>query len=331
MKTRAVDEPRDHLVHVVLRADVLRDQRVEVGRVVRRRLRQHLVVHAPVRGTLQLRDDVPRDGDRVRIVEREVIGDARHARVDVGAAEVLGGHVHSRRGLHQRRPTDEDRPLAFDDHGLVAHGRDVCAAGGGGTHDDGDLRDRERGHPCLVVEDPAEVLAVGEDFVLSREERSARVDEVEAGEPVLEGDLLRAQVLLHRERVIGAALHRRVVRDDHALVPADAADPGDDPRAGGFVVVHAERGEGRELEERRARVEEPLDALAREELPRLRVTFAGALRSAEARCGQPLAKLRDQALHRVAVRACGLVAPHARLQDGHATMLVRAGRDGSPP
>src|SRR5205809_217817 len=43
-------------------------------------------------------------------------------------------------------------------------------------------------------------------------------------------------MLLHREGVIGPALHRRVVRDDHALVPADAADPGDRPGAGRVVV-----------------------------------------------------------------------------------------------
>ena len=90
VKTRAVDEPRDDLVHVVLRADVPRDQRVQVGRVVGRRLWRDLVVYTPVARTLQLRDDVPRDGNRVRIVEREMIGDPRHARVDVGAAEVLG-------------------------------------------------------------------------------------------------------------------------------------------------------------------------------------------------------------------------------------------------
>ena len=75
----------------------------------------------------------------------------------------------------------------------------------------------------LVVEDPAEVLAVGEDLVLHRQERAAGVDQVDARQPVLQRDLLRAQVLLHRHRVVGAALDRGVVGDDHALA---AATPG---------------------------------------------------------------------------------------------------------
>ena len=108
------------------------------------------------------------------------------------------------------------------------------------------------------------MLAIGEDLVLPRQERAAGVDQVEAGEPVLERDLLRAKVLLHGERVIGAALDRRVVRDDDAHVPADTADSGDHAGAGRLVVVHAERRQRRELQERGARIEEALDALARQ-------------------------------------------------------------------
>ena len=41
-------------------------------------------------------------------------------------------------------------------------------------------------------------------------------------------DFLRAQMLFHRHREIGAALHRRVVGDDDAFAARDPADPGDD-------------------------------------------------------------------------------------------------------
>src|SRR5580765_4996770 len=51
---------------------------------------------------------------------------------------------------------------------------------------------------------------------------------VDAGQLVLLGNLLGAQMLLHREREVGAALDRRVVGDDHALLALDDADPGDD-------------------------------------------------------------------------------------------------------
>lgn len=53
------------------------------------------------------------------------------------------------------------------------------------------LGDARRGHVGLVVENPAKVVAVRKDLVLSGQESAAGVDQVEAGEAVLEGDLLR--------------------------------------------------------------------------------------------------------------------------------------------
>ena len=116
------------------------------------------------------------------------------------------------------------------------------------------------GMPCgaelgLVVEDPAEVLAVGKHLVLARQERAAGVDEVDAGQPVLPGDLLCAQVLLDRNRVVGTAFDRRVVGHDHALATGDPADAGDDAGPGAFVVVHPVGGQRSDLEQRTAGIE----------------------------------------------------------------------------
>ena len=127
----------------------------------------------------------------------------------------------------------------------------VRAAGGARAHDDGDLRDALGRHARLVEEDAAEMLLVGKDLGLQRQEGAARVDEVDARQPVLERDLLRAQVLLHRDRVVGAALDGGVVGDDQHLAARDASDAGDDAGAGRLVVVHLPGGQGRELEERR--------------------------------------------------------------------------------
>ena len=149
----------------------------------------------------------------------------------VAAAELLGGDLLARRRLHQRRAAEEDRAGAAHDDVLVAHRRHVGAARRARAHHHRDLRDAERRQARLVVEDAAEVLAVGEDLRLQRQEGAARVDEVDAGQAVLERDLLRAQVLLHRQREVRAALHRGVVGDDHRLAPVDRADAGDD--AGG--------------------------------------------------------------------------------------------------
>ena len=159
----------------------------------------------------------------------------------VTAAEVLGRDDLTGRGLHQRRAAEEDRALVAHDHRLVGHRRDVGAAGGAGAHHAGDLRDAPRGHGGLVEEDPAEVLAVGEDLVLQRQERAAGVDEVDARQVVLRGDRLRAQVLLDRHRVVGAALDRRVVGDDDALATRHPPDAGDHAGGRDGVVVAVRR------------------------------------------------------------------------------------------
>ena len=110
------------------------------------------------------------------------------------------------------------------------------------------------------------MLAVGEDLGLERQEGAAGVHEVHARQVVLLGDLLGAEVLLYGQRVVRAALDGRVVGDDHALAALHDADARDDPGRGGIAVVEIPRGQRGELEERRVRVDEPIDSLAGEEL-----------------------------------------------------------------
>ena len=173
MEAGAIDQTRDHLVNVVLGPDVRRHDRVEVLGIVRG-WEWVLTVVAPERRTLaEMRDHLARDREGVRIVEREVVRDAGDAGVQVGAAQLLGAHVDPGGSFHQRRAADEDRALSLHDDGLVAHGRNVRAPSGGRAHDDRELRDRERRKAGLVVEDPAEVLAVRKDLILARQERAA--------------------------------------------------------------------------------------------------------------------------------------------------------------
>ncbi len=150
--------------------------------------------------------------------------------MQLAAAELLGRDDLADRGLHQRRAAEEDRALVAHDHRLVAHRRHVRAAGRARAEHGGDLRDAGGRHPRLVVEDAPEVVAIREDLVLHRQERAAGVDEVDAGQPVLERDLLRAQVLLHGERVVRAALDGRVVADHHHVPPVHEPDARDDAR-----------------------------------------------------------------------------------------------------
>ena len=260
-----VDQPRDHLAHVVLLARVGRHDAVELGRGVLRIARRDQRDVDVLLG-VEVRHRAPRERERVHVVRRQMVGDAGCAGVHVGAAEILRRHHLAGRGLHQRRPAEEDRALPFDDDGLVRHRRHVGAARGARAHHHGDLRNAGGRHGRLVVEDAAEMLAVGEHLGLMRQVGAAAIDQVDAGQPVLARDLLRAQVLLHRHRVIGAALDGAVVAHDHAFAALDAADAGDQSGAVDRVVVHAVGGERRQFEERRAGIEQLHDALARQQL-----------------------------------------------------------------
>ena len=239
------------------------------------------------------------DREGVRVVVGEVVDHAAGARVHVAAAELLGGDDLARRGLHQRRAAEEDRALVADDDALVRHRRDVGAAGRARAHHAGDLRDAAGRQVGLVEEDPAEVLLVGEHVVLHRQERAAGVDEVDARQPVVGGDGLRAEVLLHGDRVVGAALDRRVVGDDHGLPAADPADAGDDAgaRHSLLCVVHPGRGQWAQLEERAAGVEQPVHPVTDQQLAPRGVLLACRLRPAQAYDGQPLAQVGDEVPH----------------------------------
>ena len=66
------------------------------------------------------------------------------------------------------------------------------------------------------------------------------------------------------------------------------------PAPGRFVVVHAVGRELADLEERRARIEQPLDALARQQLAARDMPLAMLLRPAERRLGDLVAQLLGQ-------------------------------------
>ena len=212
----------------------------------------------------------------------------------IGPAQLLGADHLAGGGLHQRRAAQEDGPLPAHDDALVGHGRHIGPAGGAGAHDAGDLGDAVSAHPRLVVEDAAEMVAVGEDLGLVRQVGPARIDQIDARQPVLRRDLLGAQVLLHGQREIGAALHRGVVGDDHHLAAGDAADAGDDAGARRLAVIEAARGQRADLEKGRAGVQQPLDPLARQKLAARCVARPRRLRPAKRRLRRPRPQAFDQ-------------------------------------
>ena len=87
------------------------------------------------------------------------------------------------------------------------------------------------------------MVAVGKHLVLLRQKSAAGIDQIEAGQMVLLGDLLRPQMLFDRHREIGAALDRGVVGDDDAFLPDDPADAGDDAGGRDLFLIDAVGGE----------------------------------------------------------------------------------------
>ena len=188
------------LAHVVCLHEILADDAVQlVGRIQGRLdLRSvHLYISTPIIHVLlfgfalfihlypdrrsivrhiEIANDASRDVERVLVVDGVVIGDAAHLAVEIGAAEILGGHGLARGGLDQRRTAEENGALTPHDHVLVAHGGHVGAARRAAAHDDGDLGDALRGHVRLVEEDAAEVVAIRKHFRLVGQVGTAAVN-----------------------------------------------------------------------------------------------------------------------------------------------------------
>ena len=233
-----VDEARNDFAHVIRCLHVARHDAVQLVLVDKRGAAFDDFPGWRTRWR-KSRNDVAHDAKGVPVIVSEVIGDTGDARMELPTAELLSRHDLTDRCLHERRTAEENRALVAHDHGLVAHRRNVRTTGGARPKDSGNLRNCRRRHPGLVEENPTEVIAVGKYLVLLGQERATGVHEVDARQPVLDGDLLSAQVFLHRERKVGSTLDRRVIRDDEHGSAVDEADARDDSGPRRFVVVEA--------------------------------------------------------------------------------------------
>ena len=261
-----------------------------------------------------LGDDLPPDADAVGLVDGEVVGEPRHPRVHVGAAQLLVAGFLAGRHLDQRRAAEEHLGLLVDQHRVVAHARHVGAARGRVAEHEGDRGDAQRRQLRQVAEDRARR---DEDIGLRRQVGAAGLHQVDDRQPVVPGDVERAQVLPQRVRVRRAAPHGRVVGDDDAFDAGHDADAGDDARAHG--ELGAPRRQRGQLEQRRVPVDEQLDPLPGEQPAAGPVPLGVPLAAARARELQLLVERRDRGQVRVAVGAERLArGVHRGSEDGHA-------------
>ena len=238
--------------------------------------------------------DASHDRQGVAVVASQVIGDAGFTGMQIPAAEILRGHDLAGSGFHEWRPAEEDRALVLHNHGFIAHRRNVSPTGSTGSEHRRDLCDAGRAHVRLVVEDAAEVVPVGEHLVLTREERAAGVHQVDTRQAVLRRDLLGAEVLLDRHRVIRSALDGGVVGHHHAFAAGHPADAGDDSGRGAVIVIHTVSRQWGDLQQRTAGIQQPVDTVPRQELAARSVPIPGSLRAPESSDGKLVAQLRNK-------------------------------------
>lgn len=138
------------------------------------------------------------------------------------------------------------------------------------------------------------MVPVREHLRLVRQVGPAAVHQIDARQTVLLGDLLRAQVFLHRHRKIGAALHGRVIGDNHHLTAGHPANASDHPRAGRVVIVQSEGGQLTDFQERSAGIQKALHPIARQKLAARSMPRPRRLRPAQRRRGDAVVKLFRQ-------------------------------------
>ncbi len=254
IKARTIHQTGDHLANVILLLEISRNDSLKLGRIEQRFVR---LGKRDVDGlrAVEIADNATSRFKRVMIIKRVVIGDAREPGMNISPAQILGADHLARRGLHQWRTAQKDRALPAHNHSLVGHGRHIGPACRAGAHHHRDLRNAGSGEVRLIVEDAAEMFAIREDIRLVREVGAARIDEIDARQPVLQRDLLRAQMLLHGHRIIGAALDGGIIADNHHLAAGDPPDACDHAGGVDIPLIHAEGGKRAHLEKGRAGIE----------------------------------------------------------------------------
>ena len=214
---------------------------------------------APVSPFFDERADACEAGFVVGLAE---IDRAADGGVHGGAAQFFGGNFLPDGGLHQRG-AGEEKAAAVGHEDVIAHHRKISAAGHAHAHDGGDLRDAHGRHDRVVAKDAAEIVGIGENVFLQREEDSGGIDQVDRRDAIFDGDVLRADDFLRGHGEEGAGFDGGVVDDEHDQAGVDASESGD--HAGGRraspFFVHFVRGIEAEFEER-AGIGEQVDALA---------------------------------------------------------------------
>lgn len=222
--------------------------------------------------------------------------------MQITAAKILSRYFLARGCFDQWWARQENRALLLDDDIFITHRRNIRPARRARTHHRRDLRNATARQIRRVVENSAEVVTVRKDIRLVEQHRPARINEVDTRQVVVGGDLLGAEMLLHRHRVIRATRNSRVIGHHETLPAFHQPNACNDTRCGDLALVHVMRSQRRDLQKRRARIEQLINTLPWQDLATRRMAFTRLFR-ATLRCAlQHRAEICDHLLVALAVR-----------------------------
>jgi len=182
-------------------------------------------------------DDVAQLLDALVLALHEVVAAAGVLGVDVGAAEVLGGHGLADGGLDHGGAGQEREGQLLDHDGLRGQVDDVGAARRVAARGERVLADAHGGHAAHVVEHAPEMAVIGEAAQLQGQVDAAGVGDVDAGQPQALCDGLGPHVLLQGDGEVGSRSVAVLVGEDHAVAALDRADARHQAAAGDVAAL----------------------------------------------------------------------------------------------
>ncbi len=154
-------------------------------------------------------------------------------------------------------------------------------------------------HDGVIAKDAAEVVGIWENIFLQRQKHARGIDQINRGYMIVDGNILRADDFLCREREERSGLHRGVVHDEHHQAAADPRQPRNNAgrRRSAPFLIHLVRGVDSQLEKRGVRIDQPGDAFARRQAALFVLGFDGFGAAALLNFGFLILDLGDQVDH----------------------------------
>ncbi len=206
-----------------------------------------------------------------------IVGNPGFAAMQFRPAQFIGGHFLAGGGLDQRRAAQKDRPVIADMDHLVAHGRDIGAAGRAQSHDGRNLGDAHLAQHGLVVEHAPAIVGIRENFGLQRQVGPGRVQQVDHGQAVFHGDDLAADGFLHGHGIGRPAFDRRVVGRHEHLFAGHQTYADDDTGLMDLTVIHALGCQRPDFQKRRVWVQQQFQFFRGRQLAVFSQSFEGFL------------------------------------------------------